>query len=165
MKRLMLLLLGCCYYVSSFGQQNIDEALAYQYYQQADYEKAASLLEKLFNSTRNDGYFDLYYTSLLKIKKYDEAENLVKRLIKQSPQKLNYQIALGRIYQELGKTTEANKIYYTAIQNVPKNEFQFRDLANTFYRFETYDMAVNTFLQGRKVLGDEQLFAFELLSI
>ena len=165
MKRVMLLFLSCCWCTFSFAQQNIDEALAYQYYQQADYEKAASLLEKLFNSTRNDGYFDLYYTSLLKIKKYDEAENLVKRLIKQSPQKLNYQIALGRIYQELGKTTEANKIYYTAIQNVPKNEFQFRELANAFYRFETYDMAVNTFLQGRKMLGDEQLFTFELLSI
>lgn len=165
MKKISLLLLTLFFGINLFAQQNIDEALAYQYYQQADYEKAASLLEKLFNNTRNDGYFDLYYTSLLKIKKYDEAENLVKRLIKQSPQKLNYQIALGRIYQELGKTNEANKIYYTAIQNVPKNEFQFRELANAFYRFETYDMAVNTFLQGRKVLGDEQLFAFELLSI
>mgnify|MGYP003574946657 FL=1 len=148
-----------------WAQDNVDEALAYQYYQQADYEKAAALLEKLFNRNRNDGYFDLYYNSLLKIKKYDEAETLVKRLIKQSPQKVNYQIALGRIYQESGKTAEANKIYYSAIQNVPKNEFQFRDLANAFYRFEAYDMAVNTFLQGRKVLGDEQLFTFELLSI
>ncbi|WP_343533593.1 tetratricopeptide repeat protein [Pedobacter sp.] len=165
MKRLMLLFLGCCWYTFGFAQQNIEEALAYQYYQQADYEKAATLLGKLFNSTRNDGYFDLYYTSLLKIKKYDEAESLVKRLIKQSPQKLNYQIALGRIYQELGRTAEANKIYYTTIQNTPKNEFQFRELANAFYRFEAYDMAVNTFLQARKALGDEQLFTFELLSI
>lgn len=148
-----------------WAQDNVDEALAYQYYQQADYEKAAVLLEKLFNRNRNDGYFDLYYTSLLKIKKYDEAETLVKRLMKQSPQKVNYQIALGRIYQESGKTAEANKIYYGAIQNVSKNEFQFRDLANAFYRFEAYDMAVNTFLQGRKVLEDEQLFTFELLSI
>jgi len=165
MKHFVLILLACCLYATSWSQDNIDEALAYQYYQQAEYEKAASLLEKLFNRTRNDGYFDLYYTSLLKIKKYDEAETLVKKLIKQFPQKLNYQIALGRIYQENGKTAEANKIYYAAIQNVPKNEFQFRDLANSFYRFEAYDMAVNTFLQGRKVLGDEQLFTFELLSI
>ncbi|WAC41332.1 tetratricopeptide repeat protein [Pedobacter sp. SL55] len=148
-----------------WAQDNVEEALAYQYYQQADYEKAASLLEKLFNRTRNDSYFDLYYTSLLKIKKYNEAESLVKRLIKQAPDKLNYQIALGRVYQENGKTADANKIYYTAIQNVAKNEFQVRDLANSFYRFEAYDMAVNTFLQGRKILNDDQLFAFELLSI
>lgn len=165
MKHLVLLLLACCLSSTMWAQDNVEEALAYQYYQQADYEKAASLLEKLFNRTRNDSYFDLYYTSLLKIKKYNEAESLVKRLIKQAPDKLNYQIALGRVYQENGKTAEANKIYYTAIQNVAKSEFQVRDLANSFYRFEAYDMAVNTFLQGRKILNDDQLFAFELLSI
>ncbi|SOD20465.1 tetratricopeptide repeat protein [Pedobacter xixiisoli] len=165
MKHFLLLLITCCLSSTIWAQNNTDEALAYQYYQQADYEKAAVLLEKLFNGTRNDGYFDLYYTSLLKIKKYDEAETLVKRLIKQSPQKLTYQIALGRIYQESGKTAQADKIYQIAIQNIPKNEFMFRELANSFYRFEAYDMAVSTFLQGRKVLNDEQVFAFELLSI
>lgn len=165
MKHFLLLLIVCCLSSTMWAQDNVEEALAYQYYQQADYEKAASILEKLFNRTKSDNYFDLYYTSLLKIKKYDEAEALVKKLIKQSPQKLNYQIALGRVYQENGKTADANKIYYAAIQNVPKNEFQIRDLANSFYRFEAYDMAVNTFLQGRKLLNDEQVFGFELISI
>ncbi|WP_113636529.1 tetratricopeptide repeat protein [Nubsella zeaxanthinifaciens] len=165
MKYLLFILLFCFGFNIIKAQDNVDEALAYQYFQQAEYEKAATLLEKLFNRSKNDGYFDLYFTSLLKIKKYGEAENLVKKLIKQYPQKLNYQVALGRIYQENGKAAEANKIYYTAIQNAPKNEFQYRELANSFYRIEAYDMAANTFLQGRKALGDELLFTFELLSI
>ncbi len=165
MKHLIFILLTCCLSTTIWAQNNIDEALAYQYYKQAEYEKAASLLEKLFNRTRNDAYFDIYCNSLLKIKKYDEAETLTKRLVKQFPQKINYQIALGRTYQESGRTAEANKIYYNAIQNVPKNEFQFRDLANQFYKFEAFDMVINTFLQGRKVLDNEQLFTFELLSI
>lgn len=150
---------------AAWTQENMDEALAYQYYQQADYEKAVSLLEKLYQKTKSDSYFDLYYTALIKIKKYDEAEVLVKKLLKQFPQKLHYQIALGRIYQESGKIADANKIYLNAIQNVPKNEFQIRELANAFYRIEAYDMAASAFLQGRRVLGDELLFTFELLSI
>jgi tetratricopeptide (TPR) repeat protein len=165
MKYLLFILSLCFAFNAVKAQENIDEALAYQYFQQAEYAKAASLLEKLFNRSKNDSYFDLYFTSLLKIKKYDEAEVVVKKLIKQYPQKLNYQIALGRIYQENGKIAEANKIYYTAIQNAPKSEFQYRELANAFYRIEAYDMAVNAFLQGRRTLGDEQLFTFELLSI
>jgi tetratricopeptide (TPR) repeat protein len=165
MKKLILIILTCFYTMALYAQDNVDEILAYQYYQQADYEKAAVLLEKLFNKSNNDSYFDLYYNSLIKIKKYTEAEALVKRLIKQYPQKQLYQVALGRIYQESGKIAEANKIYQSTIFNIPKNEFQFRDLANIFYRFEAYDMAVNTFLQGRKTLGDEQLFTFELLNI
>lgn len=165
MKKLILLIFLSCSSLLLMAQDDVDEALAYQYYQQADYEKAAVLLEKLFNKTKNDGYFELYFTALIKIKKYNEAESFLKRLVKQYPQKAQYAIALGRVYQENGRTAEANKIFQETINNAPKDENKFRELANSFYRFEAYDMAVTAFLQGRKLFGDEQLFLYELLSI
>lgn len=149
----------------SYAQENVDEALAFQYYQQADYEKAAVLLEKLFNSTKDDTYFELYFNSLIKIKKYKESEVILKKLIKLDPDKFQYIIALGRVFQESGRAAEANKLYAEAINNIPKDENKFRQVANDFYRFEAYDMAVNVFLQGRKILNDDKLFAFDLLSI
>ena len=79
MKKLFLIMLFCSTFFVLHAQDNVDEALAYQYYQQADFEKAAVLLEKLFNKTKNDAYFDLYFTSLIKIKKYAEAENILKK--------------------------------------------------------------------------------------
>lgn len=165
MKKLLLLI--CCVFSFSFlqAQEGVDEALAYQYYQQADYEKAAVLLEKLFNATKNDGYFELYFTSLIKIKKYKEAEAILKKLIKEYPDKSQYNVALGRVYQENGRIAEANKIFQEAINATPKDENKFRQLANDFYRFEAYDMAIATFIQGRKVFADDQLFGFDLLSI
>ncbi|MGF1925939.1 MAG: CDC27 family protein, partial [Bacteroidia bacterium] len=75
------------------AQDRTDEALAYQYYQQAEYDKAAVLLEKLFNQTRDDNYFELYFSSLIKIKKYADAENMLKKIIKQFPLKTQYPIA------------------------------------------------------------------------
>lgn len=156
----------CCFTTSTlWSQDNVEEALVYQYYQQADYEKATPLLEKLFRKTNNDSYFELYYDALIKIKKYEQAEVFVKKLTKQFPKKLNYQIALGRIYQEGGKLSEANKTYQAIIQNLSNDEFQYREIANSFYRFGAYDMAVSTFLKGREVLRNDQLFTFELLSI
>jgi len=165
MKKIILILF---FGFSSFllhAQEDVDQALAYQYYQQADYEKAAVLLEKLFNATKNDGYFDLYFTSLIKIKKYKEAEAILKKLIKQYPSKTQYAIALGRVYQEDGRIAEANKIFQEAIDNTPKDENKFRQLANDFYRFEAFDMAISAFLKGRKLFTDDNLFTFELLSI
>lgn len=158
-------MLFCSPFFVLHAQDNVDEALAYQYYQQADFEKAAVLLEKLFNKTKNDAYFDLYFTSLIKIKKYAEAENILKKLIKQYPQKTTYAIALGRVFQENGRNAEADKIFQEAINNTPKDENKFRELANSFYRFEAYDKAIAVFLQARKVLGDEKMFIYELLSI
>lgn len=156
-----------CIHISFFAdaQGNVDEALAFQYYQQADYEKATVLLEKLFNQTKSDAYFELYFNALIKIKKYKESELILKKLLKQNPDKHQYNIALGRVYQESGRTAEANKIYLEVINNIPKDENKIRQIANDFYRFEAYDMAVSVFLQGRKVLADEQLFTFDLLSI
>ncbi len=147
------------------AQDRADEALAYQYFQQAEYDKAAVILEKLFNQTKDDNYFELYFTSLIKIKKYTEAEAIIKKLIKQFPIKTQYPVALGRVYLENGRTEEANKLFLDVINRVQKDEFSVRELANHFYRFEAYDMSVNTFLQGRKLLDDDQAFIYELISI
>jgi len=165
MKKIIVVLLLSFITSALYAQDNMDEALAYQYFQQGDFEKAATIFEKLFNKSRNDNYFDLYFTSLIKVKKYNEAETILKKLVKQYPQKTTYAVALGRVYQENGRTAESNKIYQEAINNTPKDENKFRELANSFYRFEAYDMAISAFLQGRKLFGDEQLFIYELLGI
>ncbi|MES2417217.1 MAG: tetratricopeptide repeat protein [Bacteroidota bacterium] len=165
MKTLCLLIFLSCSFLSIRAQNNSDEALAYQYYQQGAYDKAAVLLEKIFAATKDDNYFELYFASLLKIKKYNEAENMLKKLIKQFPQKVQYPVALGRVYIESGRLADANKLFREAISGMPKEEFAIRELANCFYRFEAYDMAASTFLQGRQLLGDEQAFIFDLISI
>jgi len=139
--------------------------LAIQYYQEGDYEKAAVIFEKLFASPNNEGYFDIYFNTLLKLKKYDVAEKIVKKQIKQSPQTELYEIALGKLYQERGDAQAANKIFNEVINKLPKDEFKIRMLANNFYRFENYEYAIQAFKQGRKILGDDKAFAFELLNI
>ncbi|MEJ5994768.1 tetratricopeptide repeat protein [Pedobacter sp. Du54] len=164
-KKFSLIVFLCFSFFLLRAQDQIDEELAYQYYQQGEYDKAAVLLEKLFNQTKNDNYFELYFTSLIKIKKYAEAETMTKKLAKQFPLKTQYPIALGRIYLENGRTEEANKLFLDVIDRVQKDEFSIRELAQHFYRFEAYDMAINTFLKGRKLLGDDQAFIFELISI
>lgn len=165
MKKLILIISFCLSAWCSSAQENVDDALAYQYYQQGQFQEAAILLEKLFNKTNSDAYFELYFTSLLKIKKFEEAEKLVKKRIRQNPKKPTYSIALGRYYQEKGQTNEANKQYMQAINSLPAEEYKIRELANNFYNFQAYDLAITTFLQGRKLMNDNKPFTFELLSI
>ncbi|QDW26744.1 tetratricopeptide repeat protein [Pedobacter sp. KBS0701] len=142
-----------------------ESSLAIQYYQDGEYEKAVVLLEKLYAIPNNDAYFDIYFNALLKLKRYDVAEKVVKREIKKNPQNETYPIALGKLYQEKGDVQAANKIFNEVIAKLPKEEFRIRNLANSFYRFENYDFAVQTFKQGRKLLGNDQAFTFELLNI
>jgi tetratricopeptide (TPR) repeat protein len=165
MKKIALLILCCCASLLCLSQDNVDDALAYQFYQQGQYQQAAALLEKLFNKTKSSTYFELYFNSLLNLKKYDDAEKLVKKLIKQDNKNIQYGIALARIYQDKGQADAANKLYAQVINNLPADEFKIRDIANYFYNFKAYDLAISAFLQGRKILNDNKPFTYELLSI
>lgn len=165
MKKFFFFLLFLIGSASAFAQNLTEESLAYQYYQQGDFEKASVSLKSLFLKTKNDTYFELYLNALLKIKNYDEAKNITKKLLKQQPQKTNYLIASGRIYQETGETDKATKVFNEAIKITQKNEFHIRELANAFYRFEAYDMAIAAFVAGRNELNAEQLFVYDLVTL
>ncbi|MES2456492.1 MAG: tetratricopeptide repeat protein [Bacteroidota bacterium] len=165
MKKLILSFLLLTTHFICFAQFDTDDALAFQYYQQGKFEEAAALFGKLFDRNKNDTYFDFYSNSLLKLKKFDEGEGLAKKLSKQNPKNFHYTLALARIYQEKGQAEAANKMYMATIGSVPPDEFKIRELANLFYGIQAYDLAVTTFLQGRKIMSNEQLFSYELITV
>ena len=165
MKNLTIILLLCFSHTFCMAQNSMDDALAFQYYQQGQYQEASVLLEKLFTRTKSDSYFDMYLNSLLKIKKFEEAEKLVKRLVKENPRNISYTIGMARVYQEKGQPDAAAKKYAEILSNLPADEFAIRDIANRFYSFQAYDLAISTFIEGRKVLKNDQLFTYEMLSI
>jgi len=164
MKKLLVALAFCCFTLS-LSAQDAEEALAYQYYQQGDYTQASVLLEKLFKKNASDHFMELYFNTLLKLKKYEDAEKALKKLIRENPQNLKYPIELGRIYQARGQMEEAKKLFIQTIYKLPADEMQIREFANYFYRIEAYDLAIETFVHGRSLLKNEQLFNFDLLSL
>lgn len=149
----------------AFAQINSDEALAMQYFQTGEFAKAADSYQKLFNKSKNIAYYDPYLSSLLKSKQYDEAEKLVRKQLKNNPQKSIFSVDLGRIFQERGLQEKATNWYNDLIKNLPANELSIRDLATAFYRAETYDYAIKTFVTGRKLINDENAFAFDLIGL
>ncbi|SDM54629.1 Tetratricopeptide repeat-containing protein [Daejeonella rubra] len=165
MKKVILLLI---LFISSAGlkaQLSSEEALAMQYFQSGDFEKAALLYEKLFNRTKNSSYYDPYINSLLKLKQFTEAEKLSRSLLKSNPGNFTYSVDIGRIYQEKGEQEKASEWFNTLIRTMPANEFAIKDLAITFYRAEAYDFSVKAFLTGRKLLNKDNAFTYDLLSL
>lgn len=165
MKRIIIFLILI---ISSLGlkaQLSFDEALAIQYFQSGDFEKAAMLYEKLFNRTKNTNFYDPYFNSLLKIKQFNEAEKLSRSLLKSNPDNFTYSVDIGRIYQEKGNQEKALEWFNTLIRTMPANEFAIKDLAITFYRAEAYDFSIRAFITGRKLLNNENAFNYDLLSL
>jgi len=165
MKRIIFFLILI---ISSLGlkaQLSSEEALAMQYFQSGDFEKAAILYEKLFNRTKNTNFYDPYFNSLLKLKQFNEAEKLSRSLLKSNPDNFTYSVDIGRIYQEKGDQEKASEWFNTLIRTMPANEFAIKDLAITLYRAEAYDFSIKTFNTGRKLLNNENAFNYDLLSL
>jgi tetratricopeptide (TPR) repeat protein len=154
--------------ISSLGlkaQLSSEEALAMQYFQSGDFEKAGILYEKLFNRTKNTSFYDPYFNSLLKLKQFNEAEKLSRSLLKSNPDNFTYSVDIGRIYQEKGDQEKALEWFNTLIRTMPANEFAIKDLAITLYRAEAYDFSIRAFITGRKLLNNENAFNYDLLSL
>jgi len=144
--------------------QNDDLRLAGQYSMNGEMQKAADIYQKLYKQS-NETYYQLYFNSLIGLKKFEEAESITKKMLKLHPQSYQYTIALGRIYREMGDQEKADGIYDNLLKAMPADQNAVNDIASQFYQAENIDYAIKAFVQGRKVLHNDQLFVNELISL
>jgi tetratricopeptide (TPR) repeat protein len=139
------------------------ETLAQEYFRNGEYEKAAVLYKQLYEQNQySEFYFTRYLTSLLSLEDYKEAEDLIKKQIKVSPDKILLYVSYGNLYEEQFELEKAQKKYEEAIEQMPAEQYQVIRLANSFVQLTKYDLALATYEKGQKILKDKTLFAYEL---
>lgn len=164
MKRVVLIfffLLGFC---SGLLAQVNDLQLARQYTTNGELQKALDIYQKLYRQD-NDTYYSYYINGLLSLKKFDDAENITKKMLRKHPGDYQYSINLGRIYTQKGEPDKANTVYDDLIKNMPADAGEIANLATQFYQAENVDYAIKIFQQGRKLLRNDNLYSFELINL
>lgn len=160
MKYSLIFILGMIASLSAFSQES---KLAQQYFRDGEFEKAATLYEKLYNQNqRNDYYFDRYIESLISLSEYEEAEKAIKKQIKKKPQQVTLYVTYGNLFERQYKDEEAQKQYETAIKKLPEDRFAIIKLANAFITLTKFDLATKTYEKGVKLLNDSEIFAYNL---
>ena len=119
-----------------------EEQLAMQFFQSRDFEKAAELLEKIYDKKPGSYYYTYYLYSLIEIKDYDRAEKLIRAQRKLEPNALRYQVDLGYVEYRAGESDKARKQYDDAIKKLPADQQQVFDLANAFVARGENDYAI-----------------------
>jgi tetratricopeptide (TPR) repeat protein len=158
---IFLFMFLCC--SALFAQVN-DLQLARQYTANGELQKALDIYQKLYKQD-NEAYYIYYVNGLLGLKKFDEAENVAKKMLRKHSSEYQYSIWLGRIYTQKGDTEKANAIYDDLLKNLPADAGAISNLATQFYQAENVDYAVKIFLQGRKLLHNDNLYSFELINL
>ena len=134
----------------AFSQQS-NQQVAYQYYINGEYEKAIALYEELMNSHFSVAYYEPYYTSLLKLEKYKQAEDLAKKLVKKYPKELHYQLGVIIAKEKSGNTKKADIAYGVLLKKFDGERSQTINLANTFTRHEIYLKALDLYKLSEKI--------------
>lgn len=162
-KLLFSALLALVFSFSSFGQALQDRQLADQYFNNAEYEKAAELYDKLMDRDPF-GTYPQYYRCLLALKDYEKSEKLVKKMSKKQDSPI-YLVDLGYIYALQGQTDKAKAQYDKALKGLKGDQGAIISLASTFLNKTEPDYALQTYLQGRKMMNGIYGFFFEMAEV
>jgi tetratricopeptide (TPR) repeat protein len=142
-----------------------EEQLAMQFFQSRDFEKAAELLEGLYEKKPGQYFYTYYLYSLIEIKDFDRAEKLIRAQRKLEPNALRYQVDLGYVEYRAGEPEKARKQYDDAIKKMTADQQQVLDLANAFILRGENDYAIRVYKKGRELLNNSYPFSFEMASV
>ena len=140
--------------------------MAQQYYQDGEFEKAAVLYQKLYEQqNKNEYYFDRYIECLLAVEKYAEVEGVVKKGLKDDPKNIRLYVTYGSLFERQFKDEEATEQYKKAIEKMPADQYEITRLASAFSNLTKYDLAIETYEKGSKLLKDNEVFSFNLAEL
>ena len=161
MLRICYALLFALLFTATLSAQ--EAKLAQQYFTDGEYAKAAVLYEQLYAANnRNSHYFDRYLESLMQEEQFAVAEKAIKKELKKKPQEVKLYVNLGDLYERQIMDDKAADAYQSAIKKMPADRFQVTRLANAFMGLTRYDLAIQSYEKGAKLLKDDQVFAYNL---
>lgn len=142
----------------------MDEKLAMQFYEQKQYEKAASYFDNLYDKNP-DAYFTYYYKCLIEIKEYSKAEKVLKKQIKRNDTAFHLYVWLGKLYKLQNNPDKEKEQYNKAIKElIPIQNYVFV-LAHAFEDEELYDYALEVYKKGRKETRDSYPYYYEVAEL
>lgn len=148
---------------SALSQDNTSR-LAWEYFSERDFEKAAPLFLRMYEENNVSTYLHYYINCLIETRDYDIAFKAIKKAIRQSKD-VNLNVELGYVYEVSGDNKKAEESYKEPLKNFPQTAAGIINLGNVYSSFAKYSYSEMVFALGRKVLGNPNEFRMELANI
>ena len=143
-----------------------NEQLAYQYFRDGEFEKAAEVFAGLYEThPSNVNTYVFYLRSLLQCNRLKEAEKVAQKQRRQFPSVLRYGVDLGYVLETAGETSRAQKQYESCIAEIKNEPARIHELAGAFLMYQHHQYALKTYEQGRKLLARSDAYCAEIAGI
>ncbi len=147
------------------GQQQ-EVRLADEYFQNAEYEKARVMYQKLSKNHETARQIHKNYLEALKnLQQWDEAEKFLKREIKANPDAVVYKLEQAVLLEKQGKASEGVRVAGKAIEEVRDNPAKVMEAAQFGIENGKPEWAEKVFTEGRRKSGNKTAYAFQLAQL
>ncbi len=163
-KYILFVLASAFLQLNTIAQTSTDEQLALQYYQNKEFDKALDYYERLFSKKSSEDFYTPYLNCLLEVKDFKKAEKIVKKQIKQNPERPDLIVDLGTVYTRGDEPDKAKTAWEQAVKAIKQDEQVFT-AAKAFIAVRQYDFAAAVYLKGRKISQNNYPYSFELADI
>jgi len=148
--------------LSTIAQQSKDDKLAGMFLQNKEYEKAASIYERLYKEKPSSYYYTYYLFCLIQLRDFKTAEKFILKEKKRNPVGPKYDVDLGYIYLENNETERAKKQFEKALNEVTPDKQHIIALANSFRTRRQNEWAIKTYQKGKQLLKGSYSFHLEM---
>ncbi len=165
MRSLLLLAFGLFLTTAILAQGETDQQLAQYYYANAEFAKARTYYEKIYDKEPSKFNFNRLYECLLQEKELKEAEKLIKRQISANRSEQEYVVILAQFYEDNQEAEKALKLYDNLIEELPADPSRVIGLYNAFRSKGKNDLALRALEKGRKLLKDGYPLNFQFAEL
>ena len=153
------------FFFNTHAQIGQDLQLADQYFNDGEYEKAATLYDKLYDNSNSDYIYSAYLKCLLTMKDFGKAEKIARKQIKKTPGNPEFGVDLGYVYSSSRQPEKARSQYEKVLKQLNPSQSEINRLANRFLNYREMDLAIETYTRGKKLLRGSYSFNFELAEL
>ena len=159
-----LILISCLGTGAVYGQQQSSSQLAYKYYNDQEWDKAAPLFLKMYEKNSVKPYLNYYIRCLVQLKNYDTAEKTLSKTIRKTGDQSLY-IDLAYLNELQGNKKKADEQYLKPLKKFPQTAASIKVMGSNYLYYLKYEYAQQVYEIGRKVLNKPDEFHLEMASV
>lgn len=162
MNKICLTLILLFFFIDNFAQTSEDERLAIQFFQLREYDKAEVLLQKQFE-LKPSKFYDYLYKTYIQLRKYPEAIELTRKMVKSDGKNLEYRYNLGLAYDKARDSVMSKKEWQYINDQLKDNEYEVNNYLQRYIEARNWPMAEDLILKYQaKTKNKEAFFSYQL---
>lgn len=152
--------------LSGFSQGSGEEELANQYFQDQEFEAALDLYAKLYKKDQDNALYVLRIAGCYReLFRYEEGVDFLEKATKRNPYAFVYEFVKADLMERNGQMEAASSLVNDVIYKRLSTENDFVQVGTFLFQNGKTQLALDTYLQGRKALRSKYIFGTEIAEL